>query len=347
MTTGTSKWMGLGAAALAAALAAACSETEADTDAYGPISAAIATTGSDGATYRLADGAYVQVVNASFNDSFSLDGDTPTVSFDVPVGTYDVYIGNYYGPLDLLRVGGDGTPELVSAQLITPLPLTVDVSENMTSQVAFQFQVSNGGTITFGQGTLEVAINVDAQDVLGGRAQTTGNVTADYVDADPLILPRVPAVGETVWHYLEVAASPSWTQASANSACTTGTWIGYGITQAGYTDTLDEALADNNIQICVYGNAYGPALSITASRDAAVPLTATYADLGAPLSFYVQVYTPLSQPVFDGQTLDLGALEGSVGGLGAYTYQYVWRADGSTVLQSGYSGPMTFTFWPE
>lgn len=335
----------LATALFATLLAPACSETDAET--YGTIGAAITTTGSDGATYRLADGAYVQVLNGDFNDTFSLDGDVAAVSFDVPVGSYSVYIGNYFGSLDLLRIASDGTPELVSAQLLTPLPLTVDVLADTTSNVAFQFRVNNGGTVTFGQGSINVEINVDAQDVLGGRALTVGDLNTDSVAADPLLQPRMPVVGEPVFHYLEVTAAPSWRKASANSACTTGTWSAYGITQPGYTDTVSESIVDGQIEVCVYGNAYAPWLRVSAYRYAASPQTATYADLGPSLNFYMEVGSALPQPAFDGETLDLGALEGSSGGLSGNVYQSVYRDDGSSVLQATYSGPVAFTFLPE
>src|SRR5688572_2009899 len=74
--------------------ATACIETPEEGDGYGSIGAAVTATGSDGATYRLMPGAYLQVVGQGngFGDNFGLDGDAATISIDVPVGDYAVYL---------------------------------------------------------------------------------------------------------------------------------------------------------------------------------------------------------------------------------------------------------------
>ena len=172
------------ATALAAAAAlAGCAETEpGESDSFGSLAAAVTATGTDGATYRLPAGTYVQVWNDTFYDYWSMDGDMNILSVEVPVGDYYVALGHSNGytidwPLD--RENPDATTETVNGTLITPQPVSVTVTEGNTSSLVFQFQVVNGGTVTFAHGLIDFSIDVNEAESTVGRMTFSGTYTKD------------------------------------------------------------------------------------------------------------------------------------------------------------------------
>ncbi len=337
-------------AVTAAAALAGCAESGSeDADSYGSLAAAVTATGTDGATYRLPAGTYVQVWNDTFYDSWSMDGDMNILSVEVPVGDYHVALAHPSGyvidwPLD--RTNPDATTETVNSTLLTPQPVDVSVTEGNTSSLVFQFQVLNGGTVTFAHGLIDFSIDVNVDESTIGRASFTGTYTKDSEYIDPAapaeLAGMVHPLGSSVFHSITVHVVGDWVQNSSNSVCSTATLM-YGTVSASYVELAREAWTGGaTAQLCVFGGAYEPFLYVYSYR-AGPAVTATFQTLGdVEFYFYQQISTVLPDAVFDGDTLDLGAMTGTFtlsGGVssqiyaipsGGSSYEYWYADDNST-----------------
>jgi len=345
----TMKWKTLGALALATT-AAACTETS-RSEKVGSFDTAITATGSDGSLYRLPPESYVQVFNAAYSDIFPLDGDAATMSFDVPVGSYSIYLYNPFSmgaEWQLERTNVDMTTETVSATLITPLPVAVTIVEDQVTSVVFQFQVPDGGTVTFAEGELEVSINVDEQSATGGRARFDGWMTYaanELVGGPPDMATRFPLAGESVWEMGEVVVDASgWVQRSSTRVCAPGTWWSYGSSHPAPFDMLQETLSGNAIEVCVTSGP-NPQVSVAAQRSGA-PTTPTFADVASNMHFYKQFYGNLPFQVYDGSTLDLDAMAGSVT-IQTWSFETADSGDGTFWYEGNYDGLVNFTYTPQ
>jgi len=349
------------ATALAAAAAlAACAETEpGESDSYGSLAAAVTATGTDGATYRLPAGTYVQVWNDTFYDYWSMDGDMNVLSVEVPVGDYYVSLTHANGytvewPLD--RTNPDATTETVNSTLLTPQPASVTVTEGMTSSMVFQFQVVDGGTVTFAHGLIDFSIDVNVAESTVGRAFFTGTYTKDAETfsptAPPELVPMVHPLGASIYHHIRVSVVGDWVQTSSNSVCSTATLLG-GTVSNSYVELSREAWTGGaTAKLCVYGGAYAPFLFVVSER-AGPAVTATFSTLTGVDSFYFyqQISTVLPDAVFDGDTLDLGAMTGTFTLSGSVSSQIYALPTGSSSYESWYSdgnnsSAMTFQFTP-
>lgn len=355
----TTRLVRIATAVAAAAALAGCAETEPDeSDSYGSLAAAVTATGTDGATYRLPAGTYVQVWNDTFYDYWSMDGDMNVLSVEVPVGDYYVSLihGNGYTvewPLN--RTYPDATSETVNGTLLTPQPVSVTVTEGMTSSLVFQFQVVDAGTVTFAHGLIDFSIDVNVAETTVGRSTFTGNYTKDGETFGPTapaeLIPMVHPLGSTIFHQIAVNVVGDWVQTSSNSVCSTATLIG-GTVSSIYVELAREAWTGGaTARLCVYGGIYSPYIFVASQRSGPA-VTATFQTLGdVDYYFYQSMATTLPDAVFDGETLDLGAMTGTftlTGNLsstiyalpsGASAYE-TWYVDSNT------SSAMTFQYVP-
>lgn len=345
------------ALAVAAALAG-CAETAPDDDTFGSLATAVTATGTDGATYRLPAGTYVQVWNDTFFDYWSMDGDMNILTVEVPVGDYYVALGHSNGytvewPLD--RTNVDATTETVDATLLTPQPVSVTVTEGATSSLVFQFQVVDGGTVTFAHGLIDFSIDVSVDTSTIGRNTFSATYTKDGENFGPTAPPElgdlVPAVGDPVFHQISVNVVGDWVQTSSNSACSTATLIG-GTVSASYVEFAREAWTGGaTARFCVYGGIYAPYVYLTSQRVGPA-VTATFAALPADELYVFQTMsTVLPDPVFDGTTLDLGAMTGTFTVTGSLYSSLYGLPSGGTSYEYWYddyhsSSSVTFQYVP-
>jgi hypothetical protein len=317
----------------ATAALGACSETSGE-DTYGTIEAAITAPGGNGSTYRLPDGTVASVFSATYGDSFSLDGDAQVVAFDVPVGDYDVYLQNYNGytvEWPLQRTNADMTVETVNATLLTPTPVAVTVLEDQVSNLVFQFQVVDGGTITFAQGTIQISVAVDETESVAGRLDIGGDYQKNYENfgetAPAALADRVPAVGDAIFQDVYLNVVGDWVQSSSNTVCSSASFIGGVVSGNIYDLTLEAWTDDATARVCLYGNGASPYIYIDSFRSGP-PLSSTFLDLGT--DFYIQQFVGdwLPNPVFDGETLDLSGLTGTLTLPNAGLSTVVWALNG-------------------
>ena len=346
-------------AVAAAAALAGCAETASDDeDRYGSLATAVTATGSDGATYRMPAGTFVQVYSSTFSDFWSMDGDFQILTVEVPVGDYDVNLSHSAGytvewPLE--RTNPDATTETVTATLVTVQPVEVTVNEGATSSLVFQFQVVDGGTVTFAHGVIDISIDVDVDESTVGRTTYSATYTKDGENFGPTAPPElgdmVHGVGDAVFHQISVNVVGDWVQNSSNSACSTATLIG-GTVSLSYIELTREAwLGGATAQLCVYGGIYAPYVFLQTSRTGPA-ITPTFQALPADeISVFQSMYTVLPDTIFDGTTLDLGAMTGTFTLSGVmYSYLYGWPS-GGTGFEYWYddfnsSAAQTFTFVP-
>jgi hypothetical protein len=306
-------------AVTAAAALAGCAESGPDdADAYGSLAAAVTATGTDGATYRLPAGTYVQVWNDTFYDSWSMDGDMNVLSVEVPVGDYYVALAHANGytidwPLD--RTNADATTETINGTLLTPQPVSVSVTEGNTSSLVFQFQVLNGGTVTFAHGLIDFSIDVNVDESTIGRATATGTYTKDSEFIDPAapaeLAGMVHPLGSSIFHSITVRVVGDWYQTSSNVVCSTALLM-YGTVSSSYVELAREAWTGGaTAHLCAYGGTYDPYVILFSQRSGPA-VTPTFQTLGdVEFYFYQQITTMLPDAVFDGDTLDLGAMTGT------------------------------------
>ena len=348
------------ATALAAAAAlAGCSETEpSESDSFGSLAAAGES------------GTWVQVWNDTFYDAWSMDGDMNILSVEVPVGDYYVSLGHSNGytvewPLD--RTNPDATTETVDGTLLTPQPVSVTVTEGMTSSLAFQFQVVDGGTVTFAHGLIDFSIDVNVAESTVGRGTWTGTYTKDAENFGPTapaeLTGMVHPLGASIFHQIRMNPANTgqndrpnvvgdWHQTSSNSVCSTATLLGGTVTSS-YVEFAREAWTGGaSAQLCIYGGIYAPYIYVTSSRSGPA-VTATFSMLTGVDSFYFSqtIATVLPDTVFDGDTLDLGAMTGTFS-VSGNVYSSMWaQPTGSTSYEAWYSDnntstSMSFDFTP-
>lgn len=118
------------------------------------------------------------------------------------------------------------------------------MNEGATSSLVFQFQVVDGGTVTFAHGLIDISIDVEVDESTVGRATYSATYTKGRESFGPTAPPElgdlVPAVGDAVFHQISVNVIGDWVQTSSNSACSTATLIG-GTVSASYVEFAREA----------------------------------------------------------------------------------------------------------
>jgi hypothetical protein len=254
--------------ALAAAAAlAGCAETEpGESDSFGSLAAAVTATGTDGATYRLPAGTYVQVWNDTFYDYWSMDGDMNILSVEVPVGDYYVALGHptdtrSTGPLD--RENPDATTETVNG---TPSPQPVSVTVTAATLLAgLPFQVVDGGTVTRARAH---RLPIDVNEAEHGRPHD--------LPAPTKRTPRPRPDSPPSWSPWSTRSAPV---SSTRSWSAVGDWADLeqlgllhrhahgGTVSASYVELAHEGLTGGaTARVCVYGGIYALYIFVTSTR---------------------------------------------------------------------------------
>ncbi len=351
-------WLTCATAVATAAALAGCAETGTGDDSTGSLAAAVTATGADGATYRLPAGTYVQVWNDTFNDYFLMDGDDPVVSIELPVGDYNVSLvngGGYTFQWPLERTNVDATTETVESTLLTPQPISVSIFEDATTTLVFQFLVVDGGTVTFAHGVLDISIDVDVTESVMGRAMFSGTYVKNYelysATAPADLSTHVPAMGSNVFHQITVNVAGDWEQTSSYSACSSATLYGGVVSLSIYDLTREAWLSGATARVCIYGAPYDPTVWVSSSRTGAA-LTPAFQSYGALDFYFDQSMTGvLPDQIFDGTTLDLGAMTGTFD-VAANLRSDIWASgDGGASWDNWYTdsndgATITFQFLP-
>jgi hypothetical protein len=317
---------------VAALAAAGCVSQD---ERVGSVSAALTAPDSAGGTYRLTPDTRLQIYSSTYFDEASLDGDGAIASFDLPVGDYAVSLVHPFGYTDawpLERTAPDGTIEIVTGYLVTPMPQALAIFEDTTTSLQLVFEVPEFGSITFAQGALDVSLDVGTTTASGVEVQVGSTYTATYVEASqPELASRLPAAADEVELGLGARVTGPFAKTQANAACAPGHLDSLGAVHPGMIDLVQELNA--NIRICVFASD-PPRLMVQGFRVGAAT-TPTFADLfTGDWSFVGGVIADLPAPVFDGATLDLDPAVGTFVGSASASFS-VGVYDGAA--QSWYS----------
>jgi hypothetical protein len=301
---------------------------------YGQVGIALVTTAPDGSMYRLPAGAQVELNSGQFDLVQILDGNAPEIDVAVPPGPYTATLFdlNFDTPvtwtLDHLDSGGNliGT---VSATLLTPMPVALNVTSSQTTSLVFSFRIPTGGTISFDRGTIAITLSVIEQeaqsysfDISSSLTVTSSTVPEDSPIAavvspvgtaglsieigGPVVGPWIEIGGETGddVNSFSVCAPPGITVKIANGTTAFNDFIseiGIG------TDPLS---LFGTASLCIIDDGTNNTFRVRLSRDGA-PATPSYLPLG-PGPFYIRMImqTGLPHRAYDyaAHTLNLAQL---------------------------------------
>lgn len=283
----------------------------------GHVDIALTAPGPGGITYRLPPQTELDLFTDTFSGQFLLDGDASSLTVDVPPGDYHVLLFNpagYSTVWPLTRQRADGTIDTVQATR-DALPM-LTVTDNQTTPLAIRFHVAQAGPITFSHGSAQVFVEVDQtaatafQLDLSGPDLTTSSVTVTAL-APPELPGRLPALHSTGQRYALTARTVGpWLVSGPISVCAPVQVTIDAAGQAEFADLVTEANGEPQLCIVQFGP-HDAAVSVAFFR-AGKATTPLLGDLGD--RSYVVVSGPgfaLDANLFDGTTLDLGALIGT------------------------------------
>ncbi len=312
----------------------------------GQVELTIVAVDSEGNTWKLPEGTDLYVYAGSFADSLSLDGDAAVQSFSLPAGDYewDLFNLGVSGPeWPLERIDPQNNVETIMATLVNPQPGVFSIFEGDTTSLTLEFDAAVGGSITFAKGTVDVSVEVETNEVVGGDFQCGGVVEASLADASvgtpPELLSRLPSVGSVFDLTLLGHIDGPWEMTSSDKVCAHVDIDGIGSPHSGVIDILSESSTGTFAAICLHTSGIAEIHAFGSQP----PTTATFNDLGlANLSASTLVFAQLPAPAFDGETLDLSILAGAYD-VDATFFQTVGD-DISFGWNGAYSGQVYFSF---
>jgi hypothetical protein len=344
-------------ASVAAPLATtACSNQTGDEqgiEVTGTVSAALSTTGSDGATYQFPPNSYLIVKSTATWDYFLIDDASAIFTQSLPVGTYEIglYFDGNASPT-LLRTEGSETTT-VSADWTDPDPLSFEILQDTTTPIVLHFHVEGLGDLTFDTGNLQVTFDV-IQDITTqpDLFKESGDITfvqEEYADpgaqyATELDVDTSAPTAQSLW----VQSESDWAQVGANSVCKDVSLAALGYGSPGLGNRYGQLADADYGTLCIYdygeGYPYDYAyFSIFANGPAPVAQQSYLPDPAYNFSLYFSTDIP---DVYDGETLEQTALEQPVTGNG-FVQHYVYTNDYSTLLTNVYgAGPVTIQLSP-
>ncbi len=297
---------------------AGCSDasTESKEERTGSVSAAISTTGADGATYSFPEGAYLFVQQGAFGEYFSLSGEGTTLTLDLPVGSYTLDLYYESGAVQLERSLA-GSTTVIAADWTDPAPLAFSIAEGATTPVVLHFDVEALGDVTFDTGNLEVSLDVDTD--VGAEAtelDESGRFTfTDSQFADPTAdyaLKLALDLDVDYPHRLEIDATSDWEFISSSTLCKSGELVAATTSFDGALESRLEQLVGSGssfTQVCVYDYGDTDLVTFYTSRSGEAPAEQQGFLPGTSYQFVLYVGAYVSD-VFDGTTLKQGSLSG-------------------------------------
>jgi len=282
----------------------------------GSVTVALATTGSDGATYQFPAGTSLEVFSSNgFFGSFPIDGAETVLSEMVPVGPYQAQLAfPSNGPVQLVRTL-NGMSQTVAATWSDPQPFTFTIFQNMTTPVVLHFSVVGLGDVTFQIGRLLVSIDVNATTTtMPTGAQQSGVVTVSTQTIVPgfgLETPLGLTVGEVDSESISVSLTAAFQPSSPGVACATGTLsaISAPMSSAAFTALVEEleGTPAASVSVCVFDEGTTDIVTLEPARFGAAPADQQAFLPGSNYDFIAFVQFTVGD-VYDGTTLKLSQL---------------------------------------
>lgn len=329
----------LGTSALMMGCEDGASPSEREAESTGTLSAALTTTGSDGATYAFPSGAYLTVSSPTYSEYIPIDGAGATLSKKLPAGTYTA--GLYYsgGSTVLDRTVGAVTSS-VGASWTNPQPVLFTIVDGQTTALVLHFAVQGLADLTFDVGTLQISADVVTQGVSqAGHVDEAGTVNfyqEDYLDPSASYASFLDIdLGVEYTHHLQFQGTGDWTQYGGGTLCKTGTLTAADLDgSVGLARRGQQVVgADASGSICIYDQGANDYVSIYGTRYGAPPAGQETFLTDGSYGFYLTVGGGIGD-VYDGETLKQSLLEEPTALSGSYLGHYVYDSSSTLITQA-------------
>lgn len=319
----------------------------------GSVTVALATTGSDGATYQFPSGTELETVNGSgFNGFFPIDGSETVLTETIPVGLYQAFLITPNGsPLQLVRTL-NGMSQTVPATWTDPQPFNFTVMQNMTTPIVLHFSVAGLGDITFQVGRLQVSIDVNSTTTTmptGGQESATMTINSQTLAPGlGLETPLGLAVGEVDAVSISISLTGPFTQQTNGFVCAFGTLsaISAPTSSAAFTALVEELAGTpaSFVSLCIFDAGTNDFVELTVVRFGAAPADQQAFLPGSNYQFSSFLEFQAGD-IFDGTTLRLSELAGPItldSGNGAFWNHSIF--DSSNRLEASFGSISAGTF---
>ena len=189
----------------------------------GSIQAALAATGPDGATYALPATATLTLVGSASSSTIPLATGASTQSFLLPSGSYAATlapgVADAAGGWELTRSGGGGAT-VVAATMADAMPVSLTIAAGQTTSVVFHFLIDGLGDVTFGAGTADTGVAVDAGAFPVSTAEVSGKalLATETLGGPPSLSRALTFAGTMPLTYaVTLTRTGAWTFASAQA----------------------------------------------------------------------------------------------------------------------------------
>jgi hypothetical protein len=336
------------------AVLAACGENSTGANVTsGSVTVALATTGSDGATYQFSAGTVLEAFNSTtgFNAFFPIDGAETVLTETLPAGSYQAFL-DAPGTLQLVRTL-NGTSQTLAATWTDSQPFTFGIMQDMTTPIVLHFSVVGLGDITFQVGRLQVSIDVNSTTTTmptGSQESATLAISRQTIAPGlGLEAPLGLTVGETDGEGISVSLTGPFKQESPGFVCASGTLNGFSTTasSASFSALLEEVgTPASGASVCVFDGGTTDVVEFQVANLGAAPADQQAFLPGSNYEFIVQVEFNVGD-VYDGTTLKLSQLGGPItldaGNLAFWAHTIVDGAS-NQVLENSFGNISAGTF---
>jgi hypothetical protein len=321
----------------------------------GSMTVALATTGSDGATYQFPTGTSLETFNSTtaFSAFFPIDGSETVLTETIPAGAYNAFLSNPSGSPQLVRTL-NGVSQTVAATWTDSQPFTFNIMQNMTTPIVLHFSVVGLGDITFQVGRLQVSIDVNSTTT---TMPTSGQESATITIGGQTILPGLGleaplglTAGEVDAHAISVSLTGPFTQESPGFVCATGTLSVLSTTtsSAAFTSLAEEVggTPASFGSVCVFNAGTIDVVEFEVARFGVAPADQQAFLPGSNYQFFDQVEFDMTG-IYDGTTLKLSELEGPItlNSANFASWQHeIFDSDTNQVLENSFGNITSGTF---
>lgn len=322
------------------ALLTGCADKETPTtEAHaGTLSAALTTTGSDGASYAFPSGAYLSVSSMTTSDFIPLDGVDTVLNRKLPVGTYTATLYYTSGDVVLTRTLSGATSS-VPATWVDPQPVSFNIVDQTTTPLVLHFKVQGLGDVTFQVGTLQLSFDVakeNSQQPTRADAQGSASFNYEqYADSSAAYATKLDIdQGVPYAYHLQLQGAGDWVNYAGGTVCKSGT---LGISDASGNPGIALRAAEEvgaSASLCIYDLGATDYISLFAGRTGAPPMGQESFLPDASYNFYIQ-FGASTPDLFDGTTLKQSQLEAPLSLTNGSLYQYIYDSSFNLVTQVG------------
>jgi hypothetical protein len=308
----------IGVAVSFSSLLGACAQ-DADrnpTDQVGTISATLLTTGSDGSLYRFPAGSFLLVTSSTgrpFHDEFALDADSTVLNVTLPVDSYRVEV-EFNGQLERTVPGANFYQ--VPATWTDPQPVNITIAQDTTLSLMLHFQALGLVDITFDQGGLAVALQVErfAKQTPASYIDS-GSYTNQSEEFGPSASAALQAAlgmtsGESHTYFLQYDFLGPWAQRTTTRVCAPVQLNGESFNMESAFSRAIAAFHGQPAILCIEDDGANDAIVITSDREGAAPFVLESVLPGTNYHFALAV-DGLVGDVYDGRAFSQSELERS------------------------------------